>query len=85
MASIELVEIQPKHVITVLLLPDGSWWCRGKCLVVLPSLARRDIGNALYHNLPEQAYFKSHLGELLARAGTKLKDLDRPEQCSRPM
>jgi hypothetical protein len=49
--------------------------------VVLPSLARRDIGNALYHNLPEQAYFKSHRGELLAHAGTKLKDLDRPEQC----
>jgi hypothetical protein len=81
MACIELVDVLPSNPVTVLLLPDGSRWYRGKCLMGLAYFARCDINNALYHNLPEQAYFKGRLGELLVRAGTTLEDLDRPEAC----
>jgi hypothetical protein len=81
MTSLELVEILPNFHVTLLVLPDGSRWYRGKCILGIGYFARCHINNALYHNLPEQAFFKSSLGALLQRAGVELPELDLPEHC----
>jgi len=81
MASVELTEILPGQPVTVVVLPDGSRWYRGKCLLGMGSFARCHINNALYHNLPPQVFFKASLGELLERSGDKLLELDLPEHC----
>lgn len=79
--SVELVEILSKFPVTVLVLPDGSRWYRSKCILGIGYFARCHINNALYHNLPEQAFFKASLGELLRRAGVELAELEPPEHC----
>lgn len=81
MTSLELVEILPNFPVTVLVLPDGSRWYRGKCVLGIGYFARCHINNALYHNMPEQAFFKASLGELLRRAGVELAELELPEHC----
>lgn len=84
MASLELLDILSENThVTMLKLPDGSWWCRAKCITCLRPFSRCDRSNALYNSLPQQAYFKSKLGDLLDTAGIQLKDLPRPENCPR--
>jgi hypothetical protein len=50
-------------------------------LLGISYFARCHINNALYHNLPDKAFFKASLGELLQRTATQLTELDLPEGC----
>jgi len=81
MAFIQMTEVLPNYPVTVLVLADNSRWYRGKCLLGVGYFARCHVNNALYHNLPEKAFFKASLGELLQRTGTQVKELDLPEHC----